>query len=42
MIMPNGDVYKGNWKSDLRHGSGTCKFKSTGAIYRGEWREGQP
>mmetsp|Transcript_17132 Transcript_17132/g.23084 ORF Transcript_17132/g.23084 Transcript_17132/m.23084 type:complete len:129 (+) Transcript_17132:1783-2169(+) len=41
MIMPNGDVFKGNWKNDLRHGSGTCKF-TNGSIYKGEWREGRP
>jgi hypothetical protein len=41
MILPNGDAYKGNWKNDLRHGSGICKF-TNGAIYKGEWREGRP
>lgn len=42
MVFPNGDVYKGAWKSDLRHGAGLCKFGSTGAIFKGEWREGKP
>ena len=26
------------FRSDLRHGSGMCKFKN-GLIHRGEWRE---
>lgn len=42
VIFPNGDIYKGAWKGDLRHGSGLCKFGATGAIYKGEWREGRP
>lgn len=42
MVFPNGDVYRGAWKSNLRHGGGLCKFGSTGAIYKGEWREGKP
>ena len=39
--MVNGDIFKGQFKNDLRHGSGLCKFKN-GAIYRGEWRDGHP
>lgn len=42
IVFPNGDVYKGQWKSDLRHGAGLCKFGSTGAIFKGEWRDGKP
>jgi len=42
IVLPNGDVYKGQWKSDLRHGAGLCKFGKTGAIYKGEWRDGKP
>lgn len=41
MILASGDIYKGHWKNDLRHGSGICKF-ANGAIYKGEWREGRP
>ena len=40
-VMPNGDIFKGNFKNDLRHGTGLCKFKN-GAIYKGEWRDGHP
>jgi hypothetical protein len=42
LIFPNGDMYKGQWKSDVRHGAGLCKFGATGAIYKGEWRDGRP
>ena len=42
VIFPNGDIYKGQWKSDVRHGAGLCKFGATGAIYKGEWRDGSP
>lgn len=42
IVLPNGDVYKGQWKSDLRHGAGLCKFGETGAIFKGEWRDGKP
>ena len=41
MILPNGDIYKGNWKNDLRHGTGICKF-TNGVIFKGEWREDRP
>ena len=39
--MPSGEIFKGHWKNDQRHGSGVCKFPN-GAIYKGEWREGRP
>ncbi len=26
----------------MRHGAGLCKFGATGAIYKGEWRDGRP
>lgn len=42
MVFENGDVYKGQWKSDQRHGAGMCKFGLNGAIYKGEWRDGKP
>eukprot|EP00347_Sterkiella_histriomuscorum_P020141 403338954 len=38
-IYSNGDIYKGVFRSDLRHGSGICKFMQTGIIHKGEWRE---
>lgn len=41
IILPSGDVYKGHWKNDVRHGTGVCRF-ANGAIYKGEWREGRP
>lgn len=39
--MPSGDVFKGGFKNDLRHGSGICRF-TNGCIYKGEWRDGKP
>jgi hypothetical protein len=42
VIFPNGDIYKGQWKADVRHGAGLCKFGATGAIYKGEWRDNRP
>jgi hypothetical protein len=39
--MTNGDVYRGNFKNDVRNGMGYCQFKS-GALYKGEWRDDKP
>jgi|DEB0MinimDraft_12_1074336.scaffolds.fasta_scaffold45468_3 hypothetical protein len=39
--MTNGDVYKGAFKNNNRHGAGVCMFKS-GALYRGEFRDDHP
>ena len=41
MRMLNGDVYKGGFKNNLRHGTGVCQFKS-GALYRGEFKNDKP
>ena len=35
-MFPNGDVYKGEWQSDERHGTGRMKYR-TGAIFEGCW-----
>ena len=42
IVYANGDVYKGSFKNGERHGGGLCKFATTGAIYKGEWREDRP
>ena len=34
-----GDIFKGAYKSDIRHGNGLCLLKKTGVIYRGDWRD---
>jgi hypothetical protein len=39
--MENGDLYKGVFKNNMRHGYGTCKFKS-GALFKGEFRDDLP
>jgi hypothetical protein len=39
--MENGDLYKGAFKNDKRHGNGICMFKS-GALFRGEFRDDMP
>lgn len=36
-----GDIYKGSFKNDIRHGTGLCQFKS-GALFKGEWRDDKP
>ena len=36
-----GDIYKGMFKNDMRHGQGICMFGS-GAIYKGDWRDDKP
>lgn len=33
----NGDVYEGNWVSDMRDGQGTMTYAATGAVYEGSW-----
>lgn len=35
-------MYKGAFKNGERNGTGLCKFKLTGSIYRGEWRDDKP
>ena len=37
--FPNGEYYKGAFRSDERSGNGVCYFNKTGVIYKGEWRE---
>lgn len=36
---PNGDLYEGEWRGDLRHGRGA--LKSRGGWYRGDFAEGR-
>ena len=40
-VYHNGDVYKGAYKQDMRHGNGISVNKVTGVIHRGEYREGK-
>jgi hypothetical protein len=35
----NGDSYKGEWKNNKRHGTGTYVYKS-GTKFSGEWKDG--
>ncbi|XP_030814940.1 MORN repeat-containing protein 3 [Camarhynchus parvulus] len=37
----NGDQYTGEWLDNLKHGKGTQIWKSTGAIYSGDWKFGK-
>lgn len=41
MRLQNGDIYKGAFKNDKRHGTGICQFAS-GALYKGDWRDDAP
>ena len=37
MNYKNGDIYKGEWKNDLKEGKGIMKYNN-GDIYKGEWK----
>ncbi|XP_044845619.1 MORN repeat-containing protein 3 isoform X2 [Mauremys mutica] len=37
----NRDHYTGEWLDNLKHGKGTQTWKSTGAIYNGDWKFGK-
>ncbi|NWS13431.1 MORN3 protein, partial [Pachyramphus minor] len=37
----NGDQYTGEWLDNLVHGKGTQIWKSTGAVYSGDWKFGK-
>ncbi|XP_011631952.1 radial spoke head 1 homolog [Pogonomyrmex barbatus] len=39
-LLPNGDIYVGQYHNGLRHGKGIYVFKN-GARYNGDWRHGQ-
>jgi len=36
LICANGDVYKGEWKNDLKNGKGLLTY-SNGDTYEGDW-----
>jgi len=38
----SGNVYEGNWISDLRTGSGKYFYSSTNRVYEGEWIDDKP
>jgi len=42
-IYPNGDIYKGEWLDNMRHGEGTITYEGSAArrgdIYDGTWKE---
>ncbi|XP_043472266.1 radial spoke head 1 homolog [Leptopilina heterotoma] len=40
-ILPNGDIYDGNYRHGLRDGRGLYVFKKNGSRFDGEWREGK-
>lgn len=39
-LLPNGDMYVGQYRNGLRHGKGVYVFRN-GARYNGDWRHGQ-
>jgi hypothetical protein len=39
-LLPNGDLYVGEYRKGLRYGRGTYVFKG-GARYEGNWRQGK-
>ena len=40
VVAATGDVYEGDWKDNLRHGSGTFTCAADGKIYEGEFADG--
>mmetsp|Transcript_3417 Transcript_3417/g.2396 ORF Transcript_3417/g.2396 Transcript_3417/m.2396 type:complete len:109 (+) Transcript_3417:143-469(+) len=38
VVWPDGSVYEGDWKYDLRHGFGEYK-RPTGYYYKGFWKK---
>lgn len=40
LLYSNGDEYQGFWSNDQRHGRGRFVSCETGAIYEGEYAEG--
>lgn len=38
----NGQIYRGAWKDDMRHGKGTLYGPTCEPIYSGSWRADQP
>eukprot|EP01006_Ploeotia_vitrea_P023348 TRINITY_DN55791_c0_g1_i1.p1 TRINITY_DN55791_c0_g1~~TRINITY_DN55791_c0_g1_i1.p1 ORF type:complete len:705 (+),score=29.97 TRINITY_DN55791_c0_g1_i1:35-2149(+) len=40
LILPNGDVYTGEWRRGVPHGHGELLKKENGNRYVGEWNEG--
>lgn len=36
----NGDIYRGNWHKNLRHGVGTYFYKHVAATFKGTWKQG--
>ncbi|ORC84508.1 putative phosphatidylinositol-4-phosphate 5-kinase-like protein, partial [Trypanosoma theileri] len=38
--FPSGDIYEGEWESDMKHGKGTYTYAS-GDRYEGEWYRGK-
>ena len=37
----NGDIYEGDWKDNLRDGSGTFYYKSKRETYKGTFHKGK-
>ena len=42
LSLPNGDKYVGMFRSNLKDGPGRFEYASTGKVYAGEWRDGNP
>lgn len=38
MRYANGDIYEGEWASDMKHGRGKFYY-AKGAVYEGTWQE---
>jgi len=40
MTFPDGEIYKGTWKDDRKHGFGIL-ITSAGEKYEGQWDQGE-
>ena len=41
MKYPNGEIYSGGWRSDLRHGRKSRLVARSGEVYVGMFRDGE-
>lgn len=41
IVYSNGDVYEGEWKDNVKSGTGVYLFKDSGDQYSGQWKQGK-
>lgn len=40
-VFPNGDVFEGEWKMDVRNGKGKITYINDHSVYVGDWKNGK-